>query len=455
MRGRSCERAQTRGLLAAGAGLCLLAAAAVAADPETRGIAPVVLHTGSPPTGYEVTFRLDAPEAQRVQIRGEWYFARPLELRPRASTANFTVESQGLMPSEWQPGDIPLAHPNSTGGNWPVTDMARDADGVWSYTIPLPSGVFTYGYYVDCSTEDRSGCRQVPDPGNPPWNMHNGVVTGSAERSSQVYVPSDPAFDTLDFSWQAPSRESGDLTHVTYRSPGHVTPADENYLVVYTPPGYDENRDEAYPTLYLNHGGGGSEMSWSTQGNLRNIVDNLIALGEIRPLVVVMANASGYPDSADNEAFRKDLIGNIIPWVEAHYRVSGSASDRAFSGLSAGGLMTNQLMLYNTAEFGYYGMMSAGLPPETQFSDAQIAALRAVSVFVGSGWQDTIHAAGFTMNGVVRHTGPLREVGALVQARIPVTVNFINGGHQWYVWRILLKDFLTRVAFGPPFAALP
>lgn len=425
------------------------------APPAASGEGPVVKHTGAAPTGYEVTFRLRAPDAHKVQIRGEWYFSRPGTLRQIASTPDYTVESQGLLPADWQPGDVPLAFPNSTGGNWPVADMTSGPDGVWVYTTPLPSGVFSYAYYIDCEDPALSGCARVSDPANPPWNEIGGKVRGSIERSSQVYVPSDPAFDTVDYSWQAPNPEHGQLIHATYDSPGHVTPADENYLVIYTPPGYDPQRETPYPTLYINHGGGGNEMDWSTQGKLGDIVDNLIDVGAIEPLVAVMSNASGYPQSEDNEAFRADLIGRIIPYVEAHYNVSKSASDRAFSGLSGGGMVTNMLMLHNAKEFGYYGMMSAGLPPGTVLSESQINALRGVSIFIGSGWQDPIHAAGWSPGGELRHTGPVREVQILASAGIPVTANFVHGGHNWYVWRIQLRDFLTRVAFLPPFAAAP
>jgi enterochelin esterase-like enzyme len=447
--------------VAAAAGLCVLASsfithAALAAGPQGASAdGPVIKHTAAPPTGYTVTFRLRAPNAKRVQIRGEWFFERPSELSSIASTADHTVETPGRLPVEWQPGDVPIGHPNSTAGNWPVIEMTKGPGGLWTYTTPLPSGVFSYGFFVDCQDPKQQGCTQISDPANRPWNDQNGVVDGSVEPMSQVYVPSDPVFHTVDYSWQAPAAKRGQLTHVTYSSPGHTNPADKNYVVVYTPPGYDARRATPYSTLYLNHGGGGNEMDWSTQGALGNILDNLIGVGAIRPILVVMPNANGYPASTNNEAFRNDLIRNIVPYVEQHYRVSTSASDRAFSGLSAGGLITNQLMLYNTSAFGYYGMMSAGFPPDTKFTDEQAAALKRVSIFVGSGWQDPIHAAGFVNNGRTMHTGPLREVGTFVSAGIPVTVNFVNGGHEWYVWRILLRDLLTRAAFLPPVATLP
>jgi len=434
-----------------GAAQSVTSAEAVGNDDN---LPPLITHNpNTGPTGYTVTFRYRNPSATRVQIKGEWFFERPSELPQLAGTPGNPVQTPGLLPSEWQSGDVPIAFPNSTNPNWPVIDMKRNGQGIWTYTTPLPSGVFTYGFYVDCEDPAQAGCTEIFDPSNPPWAVKEGVLTLPVS-TSQVYVPSDPKFGTVDYSWQGPAiGEHGMLTHVTYDSPGHVTPQDQNYLVIYTPPSYDPNRSKPYPTLYLNHGGGGNEMDWSTQGYLANIMDNLINVGEILPMIVVNPNATGYPASSNNEAYRNDMINNAIPYVEAHYNVSTSASDRAYSGLSMGGLLTNQFMLYNPDTFGYYGMMSAGFPPANgTLTPEQAAALKSKSIFVGCGWQDVIFADGFGIGNIKFHTGPQREVSTLVSAGIPVTPDFINGGHEWYVWRILLKDFLTRVAFWPPVA---
>src|SRR4051794_27812149 len=100
---------------------------------------PVVKHTGKRPTGYEVTFRYYAPSAKRVQLKGEWYFERPSELSRRLTGPDHLVETPGLLPTQWQPGDVPISHPNSTSPNWPVVDMLKGRDGMWTYTTPLPS----------------------------------------------------------------------------------------------------------------------------------------------------------------------------------------------------------------------------------------------------------------------------------------------------------------------------
>jgi len=435
--------------------LCTIFSPAAAAENPVRS--PEVTHTGKGPTGYTVTFRYANPAAQKVQIKGQWYFARPSELPQIAATPDHPViEGQALLPDDWRPGDFPLQRPNSTGPNFPVADMTKNKDGVWTYTTPLPSGVFTYAFLVDCpapsptSAPGPATCRPISDPANRPWNEKDGVAVGSVAPNSQVFVPSDPSLNTIDYSWQGPAKVKGKLTHETYSSPGHVTPANENYLVVYTPPNYDPARAKPYPTLYLSHGGGENEMGWSTQGAAGNILDNLINSGEIQPLVVVMPNGMGFAQSTFAEAYDQDLIHHMIPYVEQRYHVSKSAMDRAFSGLSMGGMLTNSFIIKHPEVFQYYGMMSAGLPPEYgTLTPDEIAALKGKCIWVGGGWQDVIHAKGFTS-----HTGPAREVSTFAKAGIPVATNFVHGGHEWYVWRILLKDFLTRVAFLPqPYAA--
>jgi enterochelin esterase-like enzyme len=430
-------------------------AAPVQAGPATVR-SPEVVHTGTGPTGYEVVFRYRDPAARRVQIKGEWSFARPTDLPQRAATPDHPViEGQNLPPSQWRPGDFPLQHPNSTGPNFPVADMVRARDGTWIWRTPLPSGTFSYAFIVDCAgpAPGASGnqCPAQPDPANLPWNERAKTGLPSRAPNSQVFVPADPAFHTEDLGWQGPAKARGTLAHVQYPSPGHLAPKDANNLVIYTPPGYDAKRARPYPTLWLSHGGGENELGWTTQGAAANILDNLIASGEIEPLVVVMPNGSGFPDSDFSEAYDQDLITRMIPWVEARYHVSRQASDRAFSGLSMGGMLTNSFLVKHPEVFGYFGVMSAGLPPQiTALSPAQVAALHGKTVWLGGGWQDVIHAAGFRTT----HTGPAREVTTLTNSGVPVMTDFVDGGHEWSVWRVLLKDFLKHAAFHPaPYAA--
>ena len=261
----------------------------VAAESEApEVVSPEVVQTGTGPTGYEITFRYYDPTATKVYLRGEWFFS------DAAHTTR--TSSAGWLPSQWIPGAFPIAFPNSgASANWPVINMTLDpATGVWSYTTPMPSGTYTYGYYRNCPNTfpSLSNCTEFADPSNPPWN-----TSGAVEPTSQVYVPSDSAFGTPDMSWEAPTAVHGTLFDVTYPSPQSTNPVGYHYLAVYLPASYDPARSLPYPTLYLSHGSGGNEVDWSTQGVANRIIDNLIAAGKIQPMVVVMTNFNGISGS--------------------------------------------------------------------------------------------------------------------------------------------------------------
>ena len=175
------------------------AATAASVPSFASKFSPVVQYTGRGATGYTVTFRLPGryatasgryPNAPKlVYLIGEWYFSRP----GRTTATN----GQGLLPWQWEPGDFPLGWPDvGTGAGWPILNMAEDhSTGVWSYTIPLPSGEFNYEFVTGCkllrgmnsNSLGQTNCTIMSDPSNPPWDK-----TGSAVPTSQVYVPSDP-----------------------------------------------------------------------------------------------------------------------------------------------------------------------------------------------------------------------------------------------------------------------
>jgi len=347
------------------------------------------------------------------------------------------------MPQNWQPGDFPLSHPNSTSPNWPIEEMKKDKNGTWSYTIPLPTGVFSYQFYVNAS-EDLSKAVPVSDPNNKPWNENTGKVVGSKQLSSQVYVPYDAVYQYEDNRFMAPASKKGTLESITYDTARLKD--GKNYLVVYTPYGYDNSRTKPYPTLYLSHGGGGNETDWTTQGVAQNIIDNLIAAGKIEPMVVVMPNLGVYPADNFREDLDLDVIEQIIPLIERRYNVSHLVEDRAFAGLSMGGMITDSFVIKHTDAFKYYGVMSAGLPPDiTVITKEQGLALKGKAVMIAVGWQDPIMAMGF---GKIQ-TGPMKEIQMLTQAGVTIVPDFINGGHNWATWRLLLIDFLTKTAFRP------
>ena len=103
------------------AGLGALAVLAFAAPAHAQAptvVSPDVTHTGTGPTGYTVTFRISDPTATRMRIRGEWFFS--------SAADTTTTTSAGRLPSQWKPGDFPIANPNNgAAANWPVADMVN------------------------------------------------------------------------------------------------------------------------------------------------------------------------------------------------------------------------------------------------------------------------------------------------------------------------------------------
>ena len=397
---------------------------------------PELIHTGTAPTGYEVTFRYYDPSATTVQIRGEWYFSNA------ANTT--TTSSAGLLPSQWAPGDFPIAFPNQgPAPNWPVAQMTENpSTGVWSYTTPLPSGTFTYGFYVNCTSPPPglTGCTELADPSNPPWN-----TSGSVEPDSQVYVPSDPRYRTPDMSWEAPNRRfHGSLYDVSYADPQSTDPAGSHPLAIYLPPGYNPRRRAPYPTLYLSHGGGGNEVDWTTQGAANRIIDNLIAARMVQPVVIVMTDFNNLGTCSlfpgfDGSCYATDVSNYVIPYVNAHYNVSHNANDRAFAGLSLGGLLANYLLFNDTTLFGYFGSWSIGTigAPAATSPQWQNPALKTrLGIELGGGNFDSL-----TIPGLDTYETEFTTAG------IPFTDARLDAGHEWYTWRQLLYDYATTVAF--------
>lgn len=399
------------------------ATAAQAADP----LAPVVRHTGTAPTGYEVTFRFRAPDATSVKIRGEW------GLR---SVADPTTRP----PSQFRPGDF--------FNEALVSEMTLDpATGVWSWTTPLPPGTWSYQFQATPS-QAPGGLAYQQDPANPTFNQDGNSFTGSYEPLSQVYVPQDPTFGTDDRSLEAPAlvAEQGELTTIRYSSADATTcatiilctsPEGQHDLAVYTPAGYDPDRETPYPTLYLSHGGGGNEIDWFTQGAAANILDNLIAEGTMQPTVVVSTDFNGLPtiDGVQEEGYAQHLLNYVVPLVEGSYNVSDEVNDRAFGGLSAGGGRGGRLLFEHPDTFAYYGIWSSTSAFGPTIDMSEPTARDRLALHVGIGIQDP---------GTPRHEGLAR----LATTDIPFTRDDVNGVHSWDVWRQLMAIFAADYAFA-------
>lgn len=336
----------------------------------------------SPEVGQDgwVTFRFEDPTADLVQLYGE-----------------FSKNDLGVM--------------CPAGSGWPIYDMTMDAGGVWSYTIQLEPNYYNYRFVVwhDGTSVD------VTDPANPAW--HPEAI------NSQVYVPGP------DYEWVAVQ----DVPHGTLQEEFYFSTytQSERPYAVYLPPDYDKNKRK-FPTLYLSHGAWGNHIDWSTQGLAGNILDNLIAEHKIRPMVVVMTNFNDvYND------YGPDLINNIIPDVEAKFRVNKNPEQRAFAGLSMGGVLAANLLVTSPEEFGFIGIFSGGgltienMEPKIE----EIREMRGIDFSVG-------------MRDFVWNFWAVPSMEALDYYGIPYTGLITEGDcHTWYFWRDALYHYLTGPLF--------
>jgi enterochelin esterase family protein len=225
-------------------------------------------------------------------------------------------------------------------------------------------------------------------------------------------------------------------------------------VFIYTPPNYSRS-SERYPVLYLLHGAGGDETGWSESGRAHLILDNLIADGKLKPLVVVMpygnAYAPGSPlaDGADamrrqRSGFERDLLEDLIPFVQASYRVHPDRDHRAIAGLSLGGAQALGIGLSHTDLFsrvaGFSPALGAvtspqagGLDFKALIADAKQVNDRLKLLWVGCGTEDTL----FNSN---------KEFDALLTAGGVRHIFKVTGGaHTWQVWRRYLNEVAPQL----------
>jgi enterochelin esterase-like enzyme len=440
--------------------LVITALAPATAGAQTAPVVPpIVTHSGTAPTGYEVTFRYYSPTATAVSIKGGWSFSNP------SKAADDPQNLNPIAPADWKPGDFQLQSPNQPSENWPVARMSKDdATGIWSYTVPLPSGWTEYQFYPNCAATPPSttGCTAVTDPANAPiTGCATAGCTTSTYPLSSVYVPSDSKFGTDDLSWQtdAPEGQRGKIENINYLDP--LATSGRKNMVVYTPPGYNPNRAEPYPVYVLTHGGGENELAWINRGRAAQILDQEINSGRIQPVVVTMPSTGGLAAAPAGAitAYANDVAKTILPYMEANYNVAKAAAGRAFSGTSANGSSANNFMFGSIANgftvndagrFGYYSPMSpaAQAPPITvsgqgaaptaaAYQKPEIKGILGIDVAIGS----------YDLGGNAPMLTAITERQGLQNAGVPFRWYSVPGGHTWTFWRLALRDFLEHTAF--------
>jgi enterochelin esterase-like enzyme len=212
-------------------------------------------------------------------------------------------------------------------GNKP---MIKDASGVWSFTVAsIKPDIYPYAFWVDSV--------QVADPNN------TLIFANERFKYSLVDIQGDKP---LIHSMQ--NVPHGKINYCYYES---KTLGTTRRLLIYTPPGFDVNGKTKYPVLYLIHGGSDTEETWTKVGRANFIADNLIEQGKAKPMIIVMPYANVRPKPMDD--FTKDVINDIIPFVEKNYPVLTDTKNRAIAGFSVGGGQTLNIGLTNTDKFSY------------------------------------------------------------------------------------------------------
>ena len=339
---------------------------------------------------HSVTFRLRAPKAVKVQVRGD-FAARPC-------------------------------------------DMTEGEGGVWTFTTePLEGELYSYNFVVD-------GQRTL-DPSNVYMNRDvatwTNIFTLSAKQGDKGWY------------YEVHDVPHGTVSHVWYDSP---TLGMKRRLTVYTPAGYEDSPKAKYPVLYLLHGSGGDEDAWSDLGRTAQIMDNLIAEGKAKPMIVVMPNGVYFNQAAPGAAVNmfqptmtnsrsqstievEESFPDIMKFVESHYHVAKGAASTAVAGLSMGGRQSAMLSLHYPKAFGYVGMFSGTATVDD--NEAALAALFAAKpklFWVGVGKDDTgIRAPSLKLKEYCDAHG------------YPMTYYESDGAHIWRNWRVYLTIFAQKL----------
>ena len=382
-------------LALAGSALALLGAAAQEAIwPGSELVSPEV----NDATG-QVTLRLYAPDASKVEVVGF-----------------------------------------CTDGYEPMT---RDSSGLWTWSKTLPSELYYYNFVVD-------GVKTL--------DLANSYVYRDVSYLSSYFIVGGGKADDYK-SGEVPH---GNLSKVWYHSDKTGT---DRRMTVYTPAGY-ENGKGRYPVLYLLHGRGGDEDAWTSLGRAQYILDNLIAQGRAKPMIVVMPNGNTdrhsaapgedgqgmykpYPCGATDTSF-EEHFGDVISYVDSHYRTIRKKSGRAIAGLSMGGFHSNIISVNYPNTFDYVGLFSAApttwriqtdvslysAPNFYENYDAKLKALfdnKIALYYIAIGDTDFLYEAN------CEFLKKLDEIGAdyvYVESK---------GGHIWANWRDYLTDFIGRI----------
>lgn len=331
----------------------------------------------------------------------------------------------------------------------PKADMEKQADGYWTITTPpLVPGLHYYNFVIDGADANDTGSQSF---------------FGGSKYASAVEVP-EPG--STYYSIQ--DVPHGQVREIWYNS--KVT-GSWRHALVYLPPGYESQPKQRFPVLYLQHGGGEDETGWIRQGRANFILDNLLAEGKCKPMIVVMAygyakragqplpDLTGKPFGSPemlkamqdmSAAFEDDVTQALIPFIDKNYRTLSDRDHRAMAGLSMGGMQTFQITLNHLDQFSYIGGFSGAggmlvlgdrkLDPKADyngvFADPAAFAKKVHLLWLGVG----------TVEPERMRAGLLRLHSSLTEAKIQhVFYESPGTDHEWQTWRRSLKDFAPRL----------
>lgn len=309
-------------------------------------------------------------------------------------------------------------------------DMEKGENGIWTVrTEPIEPGFHYYFLVIDDVP--------VADPASQSFY-------GTGKMTSAIDIP-EAGVDFYDIK----NVPQGAISSRYYYS--DVTESWRR-LFVYTPPGYDKDSNKEFPVVYIQHGGGEDETGWATQGKADIIMNNLIAEGKAVPMILVIANGNigfgrgGY-SSEGMAGFKKEMLQNIVPFIDKNYRTLSDAKNRAICGLSMGGGQSFYVGLESLDYFSAVGTFSSGLfggisTSSTFDAEKEIPGLlsdadefnRQLDLFYISCGEGDMR---------IDHTK--KAVATMRSKGLKVAFNSFPGDHEWQVWRKSLYDFAQRV----------
>ena len=411
----------------------------VASESYAPG-ATVVADENSP-SGYTVHFVYDgtgidnSKTLESVSVTGPFQYVDP-EKDLKDSSNAYTPDEyvNGMYATNCAPGPF----------SWGYTkELVKDpATGNYEASFPITSGSFAYSYSIKYAEE--SNAVVIDDPANPspaknnPYSISptgdltHSIVYGKWDAEKQSKSPD------LDFVLEA-SENKGSQSYVSYKGSDGAT----QYLGIYLPDNYDSSRTEPYKVIYASHGGGGNETDWFAMGHADNIMDNLANQGKIKDTIVVTMDNSHY--GWNFSEIEDNVLNYIIPFMEQNYNVSAGRDDRAFCGLSMGGMTTNNMLFDHPEEFGYFGIFSG-----TDMSAVkENGALGEPKVMIAVGTCDVA-----SENVMPNSGGTEKKYEDLVRWNETNNLidmydaGYIKGAHDWFTWSQCFEDFAGNVVWS-------